>query len=365
MRRTVNAFLPQTSEPVLDNGNIAMTTITAEAPFGPSHPVATEASADFVGQPQPLRSRFRLFTVLSALYAAVFVAALDLTVVATAAPTISHSLGSASGYTWIRAGYALASTASGPTWTNLSDIFGRKPVMLAAISSFIVSSVICGRATSMGMLNAGRALQGAGAGGILLLVSVIISDLFDLRRRTLYLGLGEICWALSGAVGPIMGGALAEYASWRWIWYLNIPVGVFILVVLGLLLDVHNPRTPVRAGLAAIDWGGSLTLIAVTLMVLLGLDFGGNAFKWTSPQVLALIVVGLASSAFFFLVEAKFARYPVMPLALFRNVSNASTLTLVFLHGMVNQQLLCIAMTDLTIGNDRSRILLALLVPVG
>ena len=233
---------------------------------------------------QPPRSKVRLLTVLSALWAAVFVAALDNTIVATAAPTISYSLGSASGYTWIRAGYALASTAAGPTWTNLSDIWGRKPVTLAAISNFTVSSVICGRASSMGMLIAGRALQGAGAGGMLLLVNVIISDLFDLRQRTLYLGLTELFWALSAAVGPVLGGAFSEYVSWRWIWYLNIPVGLVIHVVIAVLLDIHNPRTSVRAGLAAVDWGGSISLLAVTIMVLLGLDFGGDAFKWTSPR---------------------------------------------------------------------------------
>lgn len=127
------------------------------------------------------RLGFRLVAILFALYLSVFIAALDITIVSTAVPTISTHFGSASGYTWIGASYLLADTAAGPTWTNFSDIWGRKPVMLAAISSFIIASVICGRATSMDMLIAGRALQGAGAGGIILLVNIVISDIFDLR----------------------------------------------------------------------------------------------------------------------------------------------------------------------------------------
>lgn len=167
------------------------------------------------------RSRFRVFALVSVLYAALFISAVNTTVVTTALPTIAEHFQSTTGYTWVGAAYVLADTASGPIWTNFSDIWGRKVVLLVAVALFMISSLICGLSTSMAMLISGRALQGAGAGAIMLMVNIVISDLFDMRRRSLYLGVCDVIWALSGAVGPVIGGAFAEYASWRWIWSVN------------------------------------------------------------------------------------------------------------------------------------------------
>ena len=163
------------------------------------------------------RSQLRIFAVMSALYLVMFIAALDLTVVTTALPTIANHFRSAAGYTWVGAAYVLADTASGPVWTNLSEIYGRKAVLIVSVALFMASSLICGLSTSMGMLITGRALQGTAAGAMTLLVYIVISDLFDMRRRSLYMGASELVWALSGAVGPIIGGGLAEF-NWRWIW---------------------------------------------------------------------------------------------------------------------------------------------------
>lgn len=167
------------------------------------------------------RGPYRLLALVSVLYAGLFISAVNTTIVTTALPTIAKHFHSTTGYTWVGAAYVLADTASGPIWTNFSDIWGRKKIFLAAVVLFMVSSLICGLSTSMAMLIAGRALQGAAAGGIMLLVTVVISDIFDMRRRTLYLSICEVIWAVSGAVGPVIGGALAEYTSWRWIWSVN------------------------------------------------------------------------------------------------------------------------------------------------
>ena len=166
---------------------------------------------------QPGRSRLRIFAVMSALYLVLFIAALDLTVVTTALPTIANHFKSAAGYTWVGAAYVLADTASGPVWTNVSEIYGRKAVLLVSVVLFMASSLLCALSTSMSMLITGRALQGTAAGAMTLLVYIVISDLFDMRRRSLYMGASELVWALSGAVGPIIGGGLAEF-NWRWIW---------------------------------------------------------------------------------------------------------------------------------------------------
>jgi MFS family permease len=174
-----------------------------------------------IENPRPTGSRrtpLRLFLLISVLYMALFISALNTTIVTTALPTIATHFNSTSGYTWIGAAYVLADTASGPIWTNFSEIWGRKIVFLAAVVLFMVSSVICGCAVSMSMLIAGRALQGAAAGAIMLLVNIVISDMFDLRRRTLYLGVCDVVWAVAGAVGPVVGGLYAQYAGWRWIW---------------------------------------------------------------------------------------------------------------------------------------------------
>jgi MFS family permease len=145
-----------------------------------------------------------------------FVAALDATIVSTAAPTISSDLNSAAGYTWIGGAFLLANAASGPIWAKLSDIWGRRPIVLAALAMFFASSTVCATAKTMEALIVGRAFQGAAGGGLILLVHVCISDLFSLRQRSLLMGFTEGIWALAGGIGPVVGGAFASLVSWRW-----------------------------------------------------------------------------------------------------------------------------------------------------
>lgn len=146
----------------------------------------------------------------------------------------------------------------------------------------------------------------------------------------------ETMWALAGGIGPILGGIFSEFLTWRWMFWVNLPVTGTTFILLLLLLDVHNPRTKAVDGLKAIDWFGIFSFLALTLMVLLGLDFGGKIFPWSSPKVICLIVVGAFMTVLFFFSEKKLARYPLIPLSIFSHRSNVSTLLVVFFHGVVS-----------------------------
>jgi len=184
------------------------------------------------------RSNFRIASILTALYVSkrfvvilqktdciqlsLFIAALDATIVSTAIPTISRDLHSAAGYTWIGGAYLLANAAFGPIWAKLSDIFGRKPIFLAAVAIFMASSIVCALAKNMEMLIVGRAIQGGAGGGLTMMVNIAISDLFSQRQRSLWLGLCEGVWAIAGGLGPILGGVFTQLVSWRWCWWVNL-----------------------------------------------------------------------------------------------------------------------------------------------
>jgi MFS family permease len=205
---------------------------------------------------------------------------LDATILATAIPTIVASLHSASGYFWIGAAYLLANAAAAPIWAKCSDIWGRKPALLSAVVVFAASSILAALSVNMRMLIAARALQGTAGGGLIQLVNITVSDLFSMRRRALYLGMVEVMWALAGGLGPILGGLFTQLVSWRWCFWINLPVSGLTFVLLILFLDVHNPKTKLSSGLKAIDWFGTFSILAVTLLLLLGLDFGGATYPW-------------------------------------------------------------------------------------
>lgn len=229
----------------------------------------------------------------------------------------------------------LANAATGPIWAKFSDIWGRKPVLLVAVASFSGASIIAALSTNMTMLIAGRALQGAAGGGLMQLVTITISDLFSVRKRSLYLGYIGFVWVLAGSAGPLIGGAFTQFVNWRWCFWINLPITGTTFVLLLVFLDVHNPRTRLFEGVKAIDWLGTFSILAVTLLLLLGLDFGGAIFPWSSPKVVCLIVFGTLMIGFFLFTEQRLAKYPLMPLNVFKNRSNNATFLVAFAHGMV------------------------------
>ncbi|GKT91519.1 efflux pump antibiotic resistance [Colletotrichum tofieldiae] len=253
--------------------------------------------------------------LMSSLCACVFVAAIDVTIISTALPAIASNFQSASGYQWVGSAYVLGSTASTPSWGKLSDIWGRKPILLLAVAIFFAGSLICALGRNLAVFLAGRAIQGVGGSGLLTLVNITISDLFSLRDRGLYFGLTSVVWALAAGLGPVLGGVFAQQ------------------------LSVHNaqdnPGTPVWAGLKAVDWSGSLLIVGGTLMLLMGLSFGGVTFAWNSATVINLIIFGVFTGFLFGLNEWKLVKYPVIPPRLFHSRSTIASFVVCFCHGYI------------------------------
>ncbi|KAK8099900.1 multidrug resistance protein fnx1 [Apiospora kogelbergensis] len=310
--------------------NVSPNDDTTTSPPGGGGGVQPPSSTE---PPEAGRTKLETTLIMLALCSALFLAALDVTIVATAVPTIVQEFASPVGYTWVGSAYLLANAALVPSWGKLSDIFGRKALLLGAVAIFWIGSLICALANSMGMLIAARAIQGAGGGGIVVLVNICISDLFSMRTRGIYYGVLGMVWAIASAIGPVLGGVFTSKVTWRWCFYVNLPISAAGFLILVFVLKLHNPKTPLREGLAAIDWLGSLLIIGGTLMFLFGLEFGDVMYPWKSAAVICLIVFGLVTIALFFIVETRVAKYPVIPLSLFKNRANVAAFAVSFCHG--------------------------------
>ncbi|KIE01319.1 multidrug resistance protein fnx1, partial [Metarhizium majus ARSEF 297] len=298
------------------------------SPTSDTGPVGNEAQAE----PEAGRTNVETFLVVLALCLALFLAALDMTIITTAIPTISSTFNSSLGYIWIGSAYLLGNATFVPTWGKISDIFGRKPVLIGAVVIFWIGSLLCAVSNSMGMLIAARAIQGIGGGGTIVLPNICISDLFSMRKRGMYFGILGGVWAIASAVGPVLGGVFTSKVSWRWCFYINLPLSGVGILILIFVLKLHNPRTPMKQGLLAIDWAGSLLIIGGTLMFLFGLEFGGVQHPWDSPTVICLIVFGVITIGLFVVYESMFAKYPIMPVSLFRHRTSIASFSLAFMH---------------------------------
>lgn len=305
---------------------------TSTIPDGPTEKPTLERKDS---TPLEERGRGRIALIMFALGMAVFLAALDVTIITTALPTISEYFHSSAGYTWIGSAYLLGNAASVPSWGKISDIFGRKPILLLANVIFMVGSLVAALANSIGMLIAARAIQGIGGGGLVTLVNICISDLFSMRRRGAYFGIIGGVWALASAIGPVIGGVFTEKVTWRWCFYINLPLDGAAFLIILFFLDLKTPKTPFIQGFKAIDWLGSLLIVGGVLMFLFGMEYGGVTYPWASATVVCLIVFGILTLVLFVLQEKFVAKYPVMPLRIFGNQSNIASFGVCFIHGFV------------------------------
>jgi multidrug resistance protein len=238
--------------------------------------------------------------------------AVDSTIIATAVPSIVADIGGFAQFPWLFSIYLLAQAVSVPVYGKLADLFGRKPVILFGIGLFLVGSVLCGAAWSMGTLIGSRALQGLGAGAIAPVAITIVGDIYSTAERAKAQGYIASVWGIAAVVGPTLGGLLSEYASWRWIFFVNIP-----LCLLAAAMLARNFHEQVERGKPRIDYRGATLLTAGLALVILAVLEGGQAWAWDSPASIAVFLAGAVLLAAFWVVERR-APEPVLPLWVFR-----------------------------------------------
>jgi EmrB/QacA subfamily drug resistance transporter len=270
----------------------------------------------------------RILAIYSGLMVALLLAALDQTIVATALPRVVSELGGITQYSWVFTAYMLGSTVTVPLYGRLGDVYGRKPLFIVSISIFLLGSALCGAAQNMVQLVVFRAIQGVGAGGIFPLTLAMVGMIVPPRDRGRYQGLIGSVFAAASIIGPLIGGFIVDNASWRWIFYVNLPVGGVALAV----ILVTMPKRPFKQE-HYIDWLGSGILALGTSSLLLGLVWGGRDYPWLSPQVLGALTAAAVLLALFGLWERRVPE-PIIPFHLLRNQTVAASVACMAFVGM-------------------------------
>ncbi len=287
---------------------------------GVAAPALTGVDAAAARPPGTVVLSRRVRLVFLALLLTLLLAALDQTIVATALPKVVGELRGLDRMSWVVTAYLLASTVGLPVYGKLGDLFGRKPVFLFAIVTFVVGSALAGWSRSMDQLIVFRGLQGVGGGGLMIGVQAIIADIVPPRRRGRYMGLIGAAFGLASVAGPLLGGLLTDHTSWRWCFYVNVPLGLLAFVVTAAVLELPKPTARPH-----LDVPGALLLATASTCLVLLTSWGGTRYAWCSDVSLGLGAGAILSGVLFLVVE-RFAVQPVIPLRLFRDaVFNVSS----------------------------------------
>ncbi|HEX8398367.1 MAG TPA: MDR family MFS transporter [Pyrinomonadaceae bacterium] len=281
-----------------------------------------------LSQPALVMSVRRRWAVTAGIMTGMFLAALEATVVGTAMPTVIASLGGLNHYSWVFSAYLITSTVTVPVWGKLSDLYGRRIIYQIGIAVFLLGSVLSGLSGSMTQLIVFRAIQGLGAGALVPLGMTIIGDIFTLEERARMQAYFSGVWGFASVVGPIAGGFITDQLSWRWVFYINLPIGLITALILGLSL-----KEPKRTERSAIDYFGAALLMTSITLLMLGLVESTSLSSLLAPHNLALFAGAFVLAILFFFVEHRVAD-PIIPFQLFRNRVVSVSITVGFLAGV-------------------------------
>ncbi|KAJ1953549.1 hypothetical protein EC988_002927, partial [Linderina pennispora] len=258
-------------------------------------------------------SKKQLFCAIASIGMLFFISALDATIMASIYVPIASDFDALGQAVWIITTYMLSSTIVQAIIGKISDILGRVETILTSIAIFLVGSVLCGASQSMNMLIASRTIQGVGGGGILGLGMVVLGDLFSERERGNYIGVFSAIFTIATVVGPVMGGGIVEHASWRIVFWINIPVCVIAIALIFFMLKLPKTKGTFKEKIKRIDFIGCALFTIGMVPILLGLSWGGQQYEWTSAQVLACLICGFVVLLVFGYVEYRFVADPIIP----------------------------------------------------
>ncbi|KAJ3076781.1 hypothetical protein HDU98_000081 [Podochytrium sp. JEL0797] len=298
-----------------------------EVPFAPAPAVKEEEMAgadDVAAYVRVPLSKTQFTLVYCGLLLAIFLASLDQTIVSTALDAIVQDFGHQDLVPWIGSAYLLTAAPLGTLYGKFADIFGRKWVFVFAITIFELGSLLCAIATSMPFLIIGRAVAGIGGGGIFSLVLIIVSDIVSIRDRGKYQGLIGAVFGLSSVIAPLLGGTFSDYITWRWCFFINLPLGAFTLFIVVVFLRFpaeEESTSTLREKLGRIDFMGAVVLFAAIICLVTPLQLGGSLWAWDSPSTIVMFVLCPFFFALFYYIEAHVSKEPIVPMGLFVNSS--------------------------------------------
>lgn len=260
----------------------------------------------------------KLYAITFALSIVCLLACLDMTVVGTALPTIAKEFKDISGYTWVITSYMLSSTAFQPMYGKMADIFGRRSCLLAALIIFTGSSIFCGASSNMDMLIVFRGIQGIGGGGLMSLCMIIIADIVPIRKRGQYMGIIGAVFSFSTVIGPLVGGLFTDGVSWRWAFYINVPLAVIAFIIVLLFINIPTNDDNMYKRLLRIDYPGTFVLILGVVCLLLALEWGGVDYPWSSWKIILLFCLFALFFVIFVIIELTYAKEPIIPPQIFK-----------------------------------------------
>ncbi|EJU01276.1 MFS general substrate transporter [Dacryopinax primogenitus] len=326
---------PTLVEPNEDRHERDADTVTLTPPLEEAPAIVSESAE--LEQHYGVKKDAGFWMIILSLCVTSWLAAIDLTSVSTALPTIVDDLHGGSDFVWVGSAFTLASTAILPLSGNIATIFGRQFSVLSFIFLFAVGSAITGSAQNMPAMIAGRTIQGLGGGGILSLAEIIVADLVPLRERGMYQGILGSVWAFASAIGPPIGGGLAQAGQWRWLFYLNLPLCAIAFGLTFAFLKLKRPPGSMREKLARIDWIGNIMIIIASTLAIVALVEGGITHPWNSYQILVPLIVGIVGIGIFLVYESYWViGEPMVPFDIFSNRTSLSGYAGNFMHGVTS-----------------------------